>query len=221
MHIPPNPKVGDSVLYWPNQYDVDAMKQQSKKALGYEAGNLMSGPLPATVVCVFSPTCVNLRVHVDGPDCNDLWATSRAPINPANVNHSVMEQRKLGGVWEPKPQWHASEGMSVESDKTAFFENHAKDADGNPDGGETIGYGLSIKWQKGPLGPRHDRRNPNGAFVEAVLLAALGRLQFYQTTKFKCRQNAVAITKIEEAIHWLLNRTAERESRGVEGTHEV
>jgi hypothetical protein len=103
-----HPQVGDIVLYWPNQCDVDAMKAQSTKALGYEAGNIRTAPLPATVVCVFSPTCINLRVHADGPGCNDLWATSRSPINPTNPNHTVDEQRKLGAVWERKPDYVVS-----------------------------------------------------------------------------------------------------------------
>lgn len=39
--------------------------------------------------------------------------------------------------------------------------------------------------------------------------------------EFKCRENACAITKIEEALLWLRKRTMGRENRSVEGTHEV
>lgn len=39
--------------------------------------------------------------------------------------------------------------------------------------------------------------------------------------KFRCRQNALAITHLEEALHWCQDRTAEREGRGVEGTHAI
>lgn len=100
-------------------------------------------------------------------------------------------------------------------------EHHKTDDNGNPAGGYTTGTGISITWQNGPLGRGEDRKAPNGAFVEGVLAAALGRLNHYQATKFKCRENALAITKIEEALHWLASRTASRESRGVEGTHEA
>lgn len=92
---------------------------------------------------------------------------------------------------------------------------------GNPAGGTTVGLGIDIRWQAGPLGRGDDRKLPNGAFVEGVILAALDRLQFYQSTKFSCRENALAITKLEEALHWLQHRTEDRERRGVEGTHEV
>lgn len=104
-------------------------------------------------------------------------------------------------------------------------EHHNSDVNGNPAGGVTTGTGILINWQDGPLAieatadhPAH-RRDPNGAFVEGVLEAALGRLEYYQTSRFKCRENALAITKIEEALHWLQHRTADREHRGVEGTH--
>ena len=102
-----------------------------------------------------------------------------------------------------------------------IVENHRLDGEGNPAGGKTTGVGLDIVWQDGPLGRGVDRKESNGAFVENVLKAALGRLEFYQASKFKCRENAIAITKVEEAILWLNSRTAKREAREVEGTLTV
>lgn len=96
------------------------------------------------------------------------------------------------------------------------------DENGNPTGGTVRGTGLYIDWQNGPLGRGDDRKAPNGAFVETVLLAVKQRIDFYQTAnggKFACRENALAITKIEEALHWLDSRTQAREARQVEGTH--
>lgn len=37
---------------------------------------------------------------------------------------------------------------------------------------------------------------------------------------FPCRENALTITKIEEAIHWQNARTKDRECRGVEGLNK-
>ena len=99
---------------------------------------------------------------------------------------------------------------------------HWFDADGNPSGGVTQAPGLTISWQNGPLGRGIERQEPNGAFVEGVIQAAIGRLQFYQTAnnkKFACRENAIAITKLEEALMWCEERTRRREEREVEGTH--
>jgi hypothetical protein len=93
------------------------------------------------------------------------------------------------------------------------------DEDGNPAGGSVIGVGLNIRWQEGPLGRGEDRQKPNGAFVETVLQAVVQRIEHYNDTKFRCRENSLAVTHIQEAIHWLQHRTAERERRGVEGTH--
>lgn len=100
-------------------------------------------------------------------------------------------------------------------------QQHVTDDEGNPAGGWTTGRGIDITWQDGPLGRGGDRMEPNGAFVEGVISAALGRLNYYQESKFKCRENALAITKLEEALHWLQHRTAAREARAVEGTHAV
>lgn len=98
------------------------------------------------------------------------------------------------------------------------------DQNANPTGGSVLGTGLSIHWQNGPLGRDVDRKDPNGAFVETVISAAKQRIEFYQEAnggKFKCRENAMAITKLDEALLWLNKRTIDRENRKVEGTHTV
>ena len=95
------------------------------------------------------------------------------------------------------------------------------DKDGNPAGGWINGLGFKIDWQDGPLGREPDRINPNGAFVEDVVTAVLTRLRYYNDGKFRSRENSLAITKLEEALHWMNHRTAEREARGVEGTHQA
>lgn|SRR3990167_2317938 len=101
--------------------------------------------------------------------------------------------------------------------------NEVDDA-GNPTGGYAKGTGMDIMWQAGPLGRDLERIAPNGAFVETVIAAAKQRIEFYQSAskgKFACRENAVAITKLDAALMWLDKRTKDREQRQVEGTHTV
>jgi len=95
------------------------------------------------------------------------------------------------------------------------------DENKNPTGGSVKGVGLSIEWQDGPLGRGDERKDSNGAFVETVIDAARQRIEFYQASKFKSRENAIAITKLQEALMWLNKRTEDREQRKVEGTHIV
>ncbi len=98
-------------------------------------------------------------------------------------------------------------------------QEHWNDADGNPGGGITEGTGFTISWQNGPLGRGEDRKEPNGAFVEGVIQAAIGRLDYYQESRFKCRENAAAIRHLQTALGILNDRTTDREERDVEGTH--
>jgi hypothetical protein len=96
------------------------------------------------------------------------------------------------------------------------------DEHGNPTGGKTMSPGMVIQWQDGPLKNPDGTSNPrSGAFVEDVILAAIGRLQFFNESKFRCRENSLAITHLEEALHWMDARTQDREERGVEGKHEL
>lgn len=61
----------------------------------------------------------------------------------------------------------------------------------------------------------------NGVMNEDLLSMVIVRLQHFQDTEWACKENAMAITKLEEALLWLRKRTMGREQRGVEGTHEV
>jgi hypothetical protein len=96
--------------------------------------------------------------------------------------------------------------------KQFVLEAHQLDENGRPAGGITQGLGIRIDWQDGLL-------SVDGAFVEGVIEAAIGRLEFYNSTEFCCPENGLAIKHLEEALNWLQARTADRVERGVEGTH--
>ena len=105
--------------------------------------------------------------------------------------------------------------------KQPFEAKNYDDENGNPAGGYVRDVGLEINWQNGPLGRGAERIEPNGAFVETVIAAAIQRIEYYNAGPFWCRENSLAITYLKEALHWLNHRTAAREERGVEGTHNV
>ena len=75
----------------------------------------------------------------------------------------------------------------------------------------------TIRFQYGPL--RENRLN--GLSHEVLLAIIADRLRAFQSGPYACRENALALTKIEEAMHWLHHRTRAREHRGVEGTSTV
>ncbi len=102
-----------------------------------------------------------------------------------------------------------------------YRNSNTTDQDGNPAGGVFKAEGVNIRWQDGTLGRGADRQDPNGAFVETVIEAARERLLFYQSSKFACAENAMAIWYLKEAVSELKSRTAKREAAGVEGTHEI
>ena len=76
---------------------------------------------------------------------------------------------------------------------------------------------LPVRFQDGPIG----EVGVNGISNEALLAIVEDRLKGFQGGPYACRENAIALTKIQEAMHWLHHRTREREARGVEGTHSV
>lgn len=56
----------------------------------------------------------------------------------------------------------------------------------------------------------------NGTTNEEVLAVLIDRMHYLQA-KFPCRENAIAITNLEQALMWLNKRTADRKARNVEG----
>lgn len=75
---------------------------------------------------------------------------------------------------------------------------------------------LNIHFQNGPI----KEFGVNGITQEALLAIVIDRLRSFQGGPFSCRENAIALTKIEEALMWLQRRTVARIKRGVEGTTE-
>lgn len=73
-----------------------------------------------------------------------------------------------------------------------------------------------IRFQDGPI----LEAGVNGISGESLLAIVEDRLTSFQSGPCACRENAVALTKIQEAMMWLQKRTLDRVKRGVEGTHE-
>jgi len=74
-----------------------------------------------------------------------------------------------------------------------------------------------VRFQNGPV----KESESNGCFMEDLLQICVHRLESFQVGDFACRENALALTKIQEALHWLNHRTADRIERDVEGKTEV
>ena len=72
---------------------------------------------------------------------------------------------------------------------------------------------IAFTIQKGPI----KEHGVNGCQVDALIDAAKQILQHFNKT-YPCRENSLAITKLEEAMLWLNARKRNREQRGVEGT---
>jgi hypothetical protein len=74
---------------------------------------------------------------------------------------------------------------------------------------------LSFTIQNGPI----QEAGVNGCQVNEVIQAAKIIIEGLNL-KFPCRENSVAITKLDEALMWLDKRKKDRETRGVEGKSE-
>ena len=74
----------------------------------------------------------------------------------------------------------------------------------------------TVLFQNGPI----QESGINGVSNEALLAVLIDRMQGFQSGPFACRDNAIALTHLEEALMWLQKRTRDRLARGVEGTNQ-
>lgn len=72
---------------------------------------------------------------------------------------------------------------------------------------------MTVSFQNGPIA----EHGVNGVTQEILLAIVIDRLRSFQAGPFSSRENAHALTKCEEALHWLQQRTLDRMRRGVEG----
>lgn len=72
---------------------------------------------------------------------------------------------------------------------------------------------IDITFQQGPI----QEVGVNGAHIEDVIDLLIARLRGFNEGPFRCRENSLAITALEEANLWLLKRTLNRVEQGVEG----
>ena len=76
---------------------------------------------------------------------------------------------------------------------------------------------LTIKFQNGTRKEKHSIR---GVLDTDLLEICRHRLQCFQQGEFATRENAVALTHIEEALMWMNRRIEDRIERDVLGTNE-
>jgi hypothetical protein len=128
-------------------------------------------------------------------------------VNPANdtLTITVVDEPGSGGAshayFISGADFHSNPGNKAALD-------YANEADAE---------GQVILFQSGPI----NEAGVNGLTHEVLLAIVADRLRGFQKGPFSCKANACALTHIEEAMHWLQQRTIERMRRGVEGTHTV
>lgn len=114
-------------------------------------------------------------------------------VNPAN------DQLRVISVDEPGPGG-AHHQYSIDWLDKAGFQN-----------------AVALGFQNGPI----NESGVNGITHEALLAILIDRLECFQKGPYSCRENAIALTHLQDAQHWLQHRTRARMARGVEGTMAV
>ena len=79
--------------------------------------------------------------------------------------------------------------------------------------------GQTIQFVRGSKLGTEDVEKKQGILHETLLSMMIADLKFKQTL-VPGREAAVAITKLQEALHWMEERQRERESRNVVGTYK-
>jgi len=76
---------------------------------------------------------------------------------------------------------------------------------------------IDIKFQLVPV----KENGINGCQIDDIIQILIERIEGFQKGPFAGRENAIVITKLQEAQHWLEHRTRDRERRNVEETNTI
>ncbi len=93
-------------------------------------------------------------------------------------------------------------------------ESDTGDTSGGPDQ-DVVGPLCFLQFQRGPFDADGSTVGTLGA---AVLAALIDHYQGFQAGPLASRENALVITKLQEALFWMRERADERARRGVLGT---
>lgn len=69
-------------------------------------------------------------------------------------------------------------------------------------------------------GPRNEEGSNSGVLEGDLLEIVRDRLKAFQDGPYSCRENALALTHVEEALLWMARRADERMERGVLGSYQ-
>lgn len=134
------------------------------------------------------------------------------------MEHEITRHRRTGGSANPGIQITALPRLGPDGTE---YEDGERRNDGQCHcyrfDRDLAGGGTAIDILHFQDGPPSDV-GINGVTEEALIAVLLDRLERFQGGAYRCRQNALAITNLEQALMWLGDRTAERTERGVEGT---
>lgn len=123
--------------------------------------------------------------------------------------------RKTGSLTELKHDLLTTKYTRVLHEKEFKF-NAPHHFEVYADAGQQVPYLVgNVHFQEGPI----KENGVNGVCNEDLIAMVICRLEHFNQSEFRCRENSMAVTKLEEALLWLRKRTMGREQRGVEGTN--
>lgn len=131
--------------------------------------------------------------NIDGLDVVDIVKLKEETLKDSSEGRKRQERCKNG---EP---WYRFFEREIRPHKFCYVRHDVNS--------------LSFTIQNGPI----KENGVNGCQVTDILKVCL---QIYSglNAKFPCKENAMTITKLQEAIMWQEERTKDRTVRGVEGT---
>jgi hypothetical protein len=126
---------------------------------------------------------------------------------------------------DPLPITHHHDGHGL-NESLVIHRDTPDPENGNASHGYTVGYvergmRLNVAHVDFQHGPRDEEDSTTGCTDATLLAIVLDRYNGFQSGKYRCRENALVITKLEEALHWMKHRADGRAGRGVLGKNEV
>ena len=125
-------------------------------------------------------------------------------LNPMDKLNTIQKRNNLNTVYRDGPRGPGG----------AYHDYVVSFGDGLPESDEDM---IRIQFQCGPRNASPTRKGVSNADLLEIVR---DQLRAFQAGPLACRENACALTHIEEALMWLSQRAEDRAERNVLGTTE-
>lgn len=191
-------------------FEIESIKDVKTGKIIYRSKKLLKYK---SVLSEIEKYCEEQNLKYDNTACDILNIINNTEVNNT-MNNNEQNQKEMQFIYGERKGCTAIYAIDKPSPNNNSYHEFIINYEPDSETSELLGR---IKLQNGNF----KEFGHNGIFTEHLLVIARDCLERFNTSKYACQENSIAINNINTALMWLNKRSSERVKRGVYGTETV